>query len=502
MTSDDKVDDVTAIFARSFSEYQEMGCKEAAEEVLRQGLHRHPSSALLQEIAEREGLKHLQDEVDLTAPGAMMEHLKRREILMQQMHLIQRRKREQQIAEWHARLQEPRPTPPPTLPEPQAPPSSSAPSMPVKFFDELEYPDKTKASRAIKAIAASAIFGAALSIAELCSATYFVWSFLCCHLFCMVLMRDYGGDYGILAVCTALALHAGHASAESVAWLVAADGEDSLGPWSIVVVFGCVHYLQSYIKECNTLPPDYISTLSFFFPIFPAYDAAVALNCLEFFLEWRYMPEYKFWSLSILLGVLFMAAGQMLVVKAARAADRNFWASSREEEEGELVGLEIPNRRVVQDGPYRWERHPAYLGALLWGIGAELILCNPVMLLLVGFVLWASLLHVTMEEEKELCDEFPCHYLNYCALTGSWIPGFNGLLEGAVFQQLMADNAPDDEADGKEEEEEEEGEDDLEGEEEEEEVLDEEDDLLPTWEGVPKGGAIWNRQFQDPWMLG
>ena len=29
-----------------------------------------------------------------------------------------------------------------------------------------------------------------------------------------------------------------------------------------------------------------------------------------------------------------------------------------------------------------------------------------------------------------------------------------------------------------------------------EEIMDEEDDLLPTWEGVKKGGALWNRQFQ------
>ena len=85
-----------------------------------------------------------------------------------------------------------------------------------------------------------------------------------------------------------------------------------------------------------------------------------------------------------------MAAGQALVIMAAQIADRNFWASTRELEEDELVGcwqqqsccfagislvvssrpgLEIPNRRVVQEGLYVWERHPAYLGALLWGIG-------------------------------------------------------------------------------------------------------------------------------------
>ena len=39
--------------------------------------------------------------------------------------------------------------------------------------------------------------------------------------------------------------------------------------------------------------------------------------------------------------------------------------------------------------------------------GTQLALCNPVMLVMVAFVLWASLLHVTMEEEKELFDEFP-----------------------------------------------------------------------------------------------
>lgn len=32
-------------------------------------------------------------------------------------------------------------------------------------------------------------------------AYYFVWSFLACHLACIVVLRDYGGDLGLLAVC-------------------------------------------------------------------------------------------------------------------------------------------------------------------------------------------------------------------------------------------------------------------------------------------------------------
>ena len=471
-----------APFVRSFQEFKEMGCRDAAYSVLRQGLQFCPTSPALNALAASEGIGQ---ETDENGGGSIMEQLRRRELFMQQMHMAQQRQRMQQMQQWQASLQQPRYSPPPQLPEPQVrkPPARSCD---LKFFDEQEYPDKTKASRGIKAIVLGAIAGIVVWFRASCPAHYFVWSFLACHLACIVLLRDYGGDYGLLAVCAGLAFHAGHSMADFLAWNL--GGDDSLGPWAVVVVFACILYLQGFLKECNTLPPDYISTLSFFFPVFPAYDAAVAFSCLEFWLEWRYLPEFKLWRPLILLGVTCMAAGQALVIVAARTADRNFWASTREMEEDELVGLEIPNRKVVQEGPYAWERHPAYLGALLWGIGTQLALCNPVMLVMVAFVLWASLLHVTIEEEKELFDEFPGWYSNYTAVTSTWIPGFPEMLESSAFQREMEDTVPEDGAGVQEESE--------------EEIMEEEDDLLPTWEGVKKGGALWNRQFQEPWRLG
>ena len=44
---------------------------------------------------------------------------------------------------------------------------------------------------------------------------------------------------------------------------------------------------------------------------------------------------------------------------------------SQEERPEDFVGLEIPDRRIVQEGVYRIERHPAYLGAMLWGLGIQ-----------------------------------------------------------------------------------------------------------------------------------
>jgi len=270
------------------------------------------------------------------------------------------------------------------------------------------------------------------------------------HLVGVLFLTDYHRENGLLVLCAVFGLHAGVSASEFALWLLNKDGEDSLGPWSVVTFFAAVLYFHSFWTECVTLPPDYITSISLFFPMFPAFNAAVALSCFELYVEWRYFPDYKIWYIAVAIGVLLMFAGQALIWSACRTADRNYWASCRnmpeeEEKPEEFVGLEIPDRRVVKEGCYRWERHPAYLGAMLWGLGVEVALCNPVMLVVVGFVLWASLLYVTLEEEQELFDEFKHGYAQYSSLTPCWIPMFNSFLENAAFQREMTDNCEGDE---------------------------------------------------------
>jgi len=385
---------------------------------------------------------------------------------------------------------------PPKPGMPLAPPSKSKPV----YSDDHEYPDPSRAHRFAKVAAGGALVGLVLSQVDLFSATWWVWSFLLVHLVGVVLLTDYSGEVGLAALWGIFGLHSGIALGETLLWSIGRDGDDSIGPWSIVVVFGSFLYMQNFWMETVTLPPDYITSISFFFPMFPAYNAAVALSCLELFLEWRYFPVYKIWPSFVFLGTVLMFVGQALMISACRTSERNFWASCRnppEEEDAEdQFGLEIPDRRIVQEGVFRWERHPAYLGAMMWGVGVEVALCNPVMLCIVSFVLWASLLYVTLEEEQDLYDEFRGDYSQYASATTSWIPMFDSFLENAAFQKEMFDSAEGENGqneDIEEEEEEELGE---------EDDVRSEDDLLPAMEGVPRGGALWNRQFRDPWPLG
>ncbi|CAE7641359.1 Ammecr1l, partial [Symbiodinium microadriaticum] len=97
-------------------------------------------------------------------------------------------------------------TAPPILPEPRKG-KVVVPPAPTRFYDELEYPDKKKASRGLAAVAVGALSGFVASILKPCSAYYLVWSFLACHLALIVLLHGYGygREWALLLLCAAWA---------------------------------------------------------------------------------------------------------------------------------------------------------------------------------------------------------------------------------------------------------------------------------------------------------
>eukprot|EP00929_Paragymnodinium_shiwhaense_P048120 TRINITY_DN24380_c0_g1_i1.p1 TRINITY_DN24380_c0_g1~~TRINITY_DN24380_c0_g1_i1.p1 ORF type:complete len:522 (+),score=96.80 TRINITY_DN24380_c0_g1_i1:98-1663(+) len=460
-------------YAQNYLEFAAMGLPDAAGEVLRQGMLRYPKSPLLLQLNEAE------------------EKLRK-----------ERRKNET--------------LPPPVLPET---PRTVLRTDPMMFEDEGEYPDTARAPKGVKSAAAGVLLGIVVSWIPYVPAYWFVGTFLLVHLAGATLLSGYSEERGLVAMCGVFGFHAGHAANELLCWLAKSlvglyfstngygEAAGSMGSWSIVVVFTSMLYMMSFMMECEVLPPDYLTSHSFFFPTYPAFNVAVLCSCIEFFVEWHYYPDWKIWMPPILLGLFLLTSGQLLMWTTFKAAERNFWASCRfppPGEEEDFVGLEIPDRKILQNGPYSWERHPGFLGALLWGLGSQIALCNPVMLVLVGFVLWASLLHITLEEEKQMYEEFPYGYGQYSALVGTWIPSFNAFLRQAAFQrdmQAAAEKEADDSSDSEFNASDEEQESELE-EEELEDDAQSEDGFLPTWDGVDKGGAIWNRQFRSSWKLG
>ncbi len=78
-------------------------------------------------------------------------------------------------------------------------------------------------------------------------------------------------------------------------------------------------------------------------------------------------------------------------------------------------------RGLVQRGPYRWIRHPVYLGEIVAGLGIVLAKPHPLVLLVfaafVGLQYWRTLF-----EEAALGAAFPEAYPAYRARTGRLLP--------------------------------------------------------------------------------
>jgi protein-S-isoprenylcysteine O-methyltransferase Ste14 len=89
---------------------------------------------------------------------------------------------------------------------------------------------------------------------------------------------------------------------------------------------------------------------------------------------------------------------------------------------GRCFGLFPEVRGLVTRGPYRFVRHPVYLGEILSAVGLLLAKPNPLILVLfavfIGLQYWR-----TVFEERALADAFPDSYPAYAHRTPRLIPG-------------------------------------------------------------------------------
>jgi len=70
-------------------------------------------------------------------------------------------------------------------------------------------------------------------------------------------------------------------------------------------------------------------------------------------------------------------------------------------------------REVTSSGPYRWTRHPLYVGSSLMGLGFAVASARPEVAFLVALYLGATLTAAIQSEERFLSERFGDAYLLY-----------------------------------------------------------------------------------------
>lgn len=137
-------------------------------------------------------------------------------------------------------------------------------------------------------------------------------------------------------------------------------------------------------------------------------------SCLTGFFLTRHITVLNWPAKSpvVYLAVLFLIGGVALRIWAIRHLGRFFTVN---------VGIQ-QGHQVIQDGPYRFVRHPSYSGSVLALAGLGCLTFNWLgLILIVACTLLAYALRVPVEE-KALFAEFGQQYADYAARTKRLIP--------------------------------------------------------------------------------
>ena len=81
-----------------------------------------------------------------------------------------------------------------------------------------------------------------------------------------------------------------------------------------------------------------------------------------------------------------------------------------------------PGQTVVENGPYRWIRHPSYSGALITLLGVGLVFTNWLSLIAVMFLAFIGYSYRVWVEEKTLVNALGEPYRQYIKRTKRFIP--------------------------------------------------------------------------------
>ena len=82
-------------------------------------------------------------------------------------------------------------------------------------------------------------------------------------------------------------------------------------------------------------------------------------------------------------------------------------------------------------------RHPSYFGWTLWAVGTQVMLSNPmsvVLFCLASYMFFSERIPI---EEELLVDFFGEAYIEYASKTPIWLPGIEGAIK---FGQIIDEN--------------------------------------------------------------
>lgn len=174
-----------------------------------------------------------------------------------------------------------------------------------------------------------------------------------------------------------------------------------------------VFHLSEFLVTAKYNPKD-LTMSSFLLTNGPEYAGAQAAAVIEAICGLVFGQPLRWSKLLRNVGLLMVICGQFLRTRAMAQAAQSF---------SHLVALKKKEDHVlVTNGIYSWVRHPSYAAYLLWAVGSQVMLCNPICTILFTGVLHGFFKRRIETEEEYLVKFFGDDYVQYRNKVWSGVP--------------------------------------------------------------------------------
>jgi len=202
----------------------------------------------------------------------------------------------------------------------------------------------------------------------------------------------------------------------------------SPSPFGIYLAFLAFFHFSEYVATGLSNPHN-LSFDSFLVNHSAQYGVAMVVSWIEFGLQVWLLPGLKSQPLITGIGVFMCLVGETVRKAAMIEAGRSF---------NHLVqSTKAEDHKLVTSGVFSWCRHPSYAGWFLWSLGSQLILVNPICLVLYGLVSFSFFNERIYVEEYTLLKFFGQEYRDYQSKVGPGIPGIKGF-DGSLGEVVWA----------------------------------------------------------------
>ncbi|CAG0892788.1 unnamed protein product [Cyprideis torosa] len=202
------------------------------------------------------------------------------------------------------------------------------------------------------------------------------------------------------------------------AWTLLRFGGPLWTPFSVYALFLVLFHYSEYFFHCLIQPPRKDHLDSYLLNHSKAYGIALVVGWVEYGLEVYFMPSLKSMYLPVILGVCLCTIGEILRKSAMVTAGRSFHHV--------VQTVKQPEHVLITWGVFSFCRHPSYLGWFLWSLGSQVILFNPVCMVIYPIVSWQFFSSRIYHEEYTLLKFFGEGYSEYQNRVPTGLPFIAG----------------------------------------------------------------------------